>query len=118
MIDHVSSYATDFEATQRFYDAVLPGLGYPRALEMTATWDSVFPTRRLVAWGPGGRACFWVIEVHEAVSPRHVAFAAAGRGEVDAFHAAALASGAPDHGKPGPRPQYSEDYYGAFALDP
>jgi hypothetical protein len=36
---------------------------------------------------------------------------------VDAFHAAALASGGTDNGAPGGRP-YGERYYAAFALDP
>ena len=31
---------------------------------------------------------------------------------------AALAAGGKDNGKPGPRPQYSANYYGAFVLDP
>jgi predicted lactoylglutathione lyase len=37
---------------------------------------------------------------------------------VDDFHRAALASGAKDDGKPGLRPMYHPNYYGAFVLDP
>jgi hypothetical protein len=37
---------------------------------------------------------------------------------VDAFHAAALASGAKDDGKPGVREHYHANYYGAFVIDP
>jgi hypothetical protein len=37
---------------------------------------------------------------------------------VDAFHAAALASGGTDNGKPGIRPEYSDNYYAAFVIDP
>jgi predicted lactoylglutathione lyase len=37
---------------------------------------------------------------------------------VDAFYHAALAAGGKDNGKPGLRPQYSANYYGAFVLDP
>jgi predicted lactoylglutathione lyase len=37
---------------------------------------------------------------------------------VDAFYLAAIAAGGKDNGKPGPRPQYSANYYGAFVLDP
>ena len=48
----------------------------------------------------------------------HVAFAAADRAAVDAFHAAALAAGGRDNGKPGLRPEYHESYYGAFVIDP
>jgi predicted lactoylglutathione lyase len=47
-----------------------------------------------------------------------VAFRAASRAEVDAFHRAALAAGGRDNGPPGPRPHYHAGYYGAFALDP
>ncbi len=35
----------------------------------------------------------------------------------NAFHAAALAAGGSDEGAPGPRPQYSETYYGAYVRD-
>jgi len=30
----------------------------------------------------------------------------------------ALAAGGKDNGPPGPRPQYTENYYAAFVLDP
>ena len=36
------------------------------------------------------------------------------RALVDAFYAAALAAGARDNGKPGPRTAYHPNYYGAF----
>ena len=35
-----------------------------------------------------------------------------------AFHAAALAAGYEDHGRPGERAVYHPGYYGAFVLDP
>ena len=47
----------------------------------------------------------------------HVAFAAADRATVDAFHAAALAAGGQDNGAPGIREMYHPTYYGAFVLD-
>ena len=40
------------------------------------------------------------------------------RALVDAFYDAALAAGGKDNGKPGLRPQYSANYYGAFVIDP
>ena len=45
MIDHISYYATDYEATKRFYDATLTLLGYPLAVEMKMDWDKEFPGR-------------------------------------------------------------------------
>ncbi len=118
MIDHLSTYATDFAATKAFYEKVLSPLGYRLVREMVAEWDRDFPTRRFCAFGPGDRPILWVIEVKERSTPRHVAFAAKDRASVDAFHAAALAVGAKDNGPPGPRPVYHPGYYGAFVFDP
>jgi catechol 2,3-dioxygenase-like lactoylglutathione lyase family enzyme len=48
----------------------------------------------------------------------HVAFVARSREDVDAFWRAGVDAGYESDGEPGPRPQYSEHYYGAFLLDP
>ncbi len=45
----------------------------------------------------------------------HTAFAAKSRGEVDAFHSAALKAGGTENGAPGLR---NPNYYAAFVLDP
>jgi catechol 2,3-dioxygenase-like lactoylglutathione lyase family enzyme len=66
-----------------------------------------------------GRDCpqFWIGTGRPLQGVLHVAFAAPSRAVVDAFHAAALAAGGRDNGKPGLRPHYHENYYGAFVLD-
>jgi catechol 2,3-dioxygenase-like lactoylglutathione lyase family enzyme len=48
----------------------------------------------------------------------HVAFAAPSRAHVDEWWRALTEAGYRDDGAPGPRPQNSEDYCGAFVLDP
>jgi predicted lactoylglutathione lyase len=48
----------------------------------------------------------------------HVAFAASSREDVDAFHHIGVEAGYRSDGAPGLRPQYREDYYGGFLLDP
>src|SRR5438874_1194698 len=48
----------------------------------------------------------------------HIAFVASSRDRVEAFWRVGTEAGYRDDGAPGPRPQYSEDYYGAFLLDP
>lgn len=48
----------------------------------------------------------------------HFCFVAPTRESVDAFHAAALASGGRDNGRPGVREEYDPDYYAAFVIDP
>ena len=118
MIDHVSTYATNFAATKQFYEAALQPLGYGMQHEMQTTWDEEFPERRICAFGPSGKLAFWVIEVKQAASPRHIAFSAPDRSSVAAFHEAALRAGGKDNGVPGPRPIYHEHYFGAFVLDP
>ena len=36
---------------------------------------------------------------------------------MNAFHAAAVSAGGKDEGAPGPRPEYTPEYYGAFVRD-
>lgn len=48
----------------------------------------------------------------------HIAFAAADRTMVDRFYEAAMAHGGSEDGKPGLRPEYDANYYGAFVRDP
>jgi catechol 2,3-dioxygenase-like lactoylglutathione lyase family enzyme len=118
MIDHISSYATDYPATRAFYQAALAALGYSVQSEMALDTDADLPERRICAFGPDGRPTFWIIEVLQAASPRHVAFAANDRQSVDDFHRAGLAAGGQDNGAPGLRPIYHEHYYGSFLTDP
>jgi len=118
VIDHVSTYATGFEATKAFYEAALGALGYGVQYEMEMSQDPDLPGRLASAFGPPGRPVFWVIQVKQAATPRHVAFTAPDRATVKAFYAAALAAGGQDNGEPGLRPIYHEHYFGAFVLDP
>jgi catechol 2,3-dioxygenase-like lactoylglutathione lyase family enzyme len=48
----------------------------------------------------------------------HIGFLAPSRDHVDEFWRVGTAAGFREDGAPGPRPEYSEDYYGAFLLDP
>jgi catechol 2,3-dioxygenase-like lactoylglutathione lyase family enzyme len=51
--------------------------------------------------------------------PLHLALVASDPEAVDAFHAAALASGGHDNGPPGLRERYNPHYYyAAFVIDP
>jgi catechol 2,3-dioxygenase-like lactoylglutathione lyase family enzyme len=118
VIDHLSTYATDYEATRRFYAAALAALGHGLQTEAVATWNAGFPTQRMCAFGPPRRLVFWIIEERAAATPRHLAFTAADRESVIAFHRAGLAAGGIDNGAPGLRPRYHANYFGAFLLDP
>ena len=118
MIDHLSFYATDYDASKKFYEAALPTLGYGLTTSMVASWDTEFPTRRMCAFGPPGKSVFWLVETKQAPTPRHLAFVALSRAAVDDFHRAALSAGGRDNGPPGARAMYHPNYYGAFAFDP
>ncbi len=118
MIDHLTTYATDYDKTIAFYDAALATLGAERSVNMVASWNPEWPTQRFCAYSTSGKPVFWVSESKDAYTPRHVAFSATDTAAVDAFHAAGLKAGGSDNGAPGPRAQYSPNYYGGFLLDP
>lgn len=118
MIDHLSTYASDYIASRDFYIAAFRPLAYPMLFEEVTSWDADWPNRRMCAFGPEGKPVFWVIETRDAASPRHTAFVAPNRAAVAAFHQAGLAAGGQDNGAPGLRPIYHEHYFGAFLLDP
>lgn len=118
MIDHLSTYTTNFPAAQKFYDAVLGALGYRRTMDMVAEWDPSHPTARISAYGPGDQAVLWLMEKKEGRPMGHVAFAAKTRADVEAFYKTALANGGKDNGAPGKRAHYHPGYFGAFVLDP
>ncbi len=118
MIDHLSTYATDYSATKAFYEKALGALGHSMQMEFVAEWNSDFPTQRMCAFGPEGKPAFWVIEVKDAYTPRHVAFSAESRDEVTKFYQEGLANGGKDNGEPGLRPMYHEHYFGGFLIDP
>jgi catechol 2,3-dioxygenase-like lactoylglutathione lyase family enzyme len=106
MWDHVTLRVADLRASARFYDLVLSTLG----IERTNTEDWI------VEWGE------FSISPADADKPPtrglHIGFAAPTRDHVDAFWESAVEKGYPDDGAPGPRPQYTRDYYGGFVLDP
>ena len=108
ILDHVSLQVRDFSRSRAFYLAALAPLGIGIVEE--GDGYAGFST-------PGGRGGFW-IAVGDPPGPIHIAFAAGGRAQVRAFHAAALAAGGRDNGGPGLRPEYHPDYYGAFVRDP
>lgn len=108
LIDHIQLVVADLKASRAFYGALFEVLDVPI----------------------GGEAedYFWVDELFVSTADseaalgkltgrHHLAFQAADRAAVDAFHKAGLAAGGRDNGAPGERP-YHPGYYAAFLLDP
>ncbi|ARN73840.1 VOC family protein [Oceanicoccus sagamiensis] len=111
MIDHVTISVSDVEKSKKFYESAFLPLGYN------------------VSFGEEGK--FWAFDLgkgflFEICSPQtteeltsfHIAFRAESQAKVQEFYEAALAAGARDNGGPGPRPNYSENYYACFVRDP
>lgn len=115
MIDHLSITTTDLDRAQAFYDPVLGALGYPRVNRRPHAIGYGVRDR-----GPDAPAYISVYLTRETLVPdnRHWAFRAPSRAAVRAFHEAALRHGGTDDGAPGLRPNYHEQYYGAFVRDP
>ena len=115
MLAHLGIVVSDIERSKKFYRAALAPLGYRIIRE-----HGVTPARPVASAGFGetARADLWLYQGDPGTVHTHFAFQVEQRALVDAFYQAALAAGGKDNGKPGPRPQYSANYYGAFVLDP
>ena len=109
MLDHVTIKVSDFPRATAFYDKALKPLG----ISCLYGQDKIF-----AGYGVAPKAFFWIGLSNKPITGVHIAFTAATRAIVDAFSAAAIAAGGEDNGKPGLRPHYHANYYGAFVLDP
>jgi catechol 2,3-dioxygenase-like lactoylglutathione lyase family enzyme len=108
LIDHVQLVVRDLAANRRFYDAIFKVLGIP----IESKGDDHFWADELFISTADSREA-----LGELTGRVHLAFQAADRAMVDAFHRAGLANGGRDNGAPGERP-YHPGYYAAFLLDP
>lgn len=108
LIDHIQLVVRDLAASRRFYTAVFEVLGIP----LGGSGDDYFWADELFISSRDSEAAQGAL-----TGRHHLAFQARDRKMVDAFHAAALAAGGRDNGRPGER-AYHPGYYGAFVLDP
>lgn len=116
MYSHVMLGVSDFDRALAFYRQVLPALGLQeRFCDRDRPW---------AGWQPagGGRPLFLIGrpydgQPHQPGNGQMVAFLAADRATVRAAHALALANGGHCEGPPGLRPEYHENYYGAYFRD-
>ncbi len=116
MIDHLSLGVRDLAHSRAFYDAVLAPLGYRRVFDLEDASGYGSPDPHPLK---EQALLFWIgLNPDGAALNGHICFGAPARAAVDAFHAAALAAGGHDDGKPGLRPHYHAHYYAAFIVDP
>jgi catechol 2,3-dioxygenase-like lactoylglutathione lyase family enzyme len=106
VFDHVTIRVSDRDASTQFYDIVLRTLGIerPEVDDHYTEWDDF-------SFAEAGTG-------EPVTSGLHVAFVAPTRAHVDDFWRVGTEAGYRDDGAPGWRPQYREDYYGSFVLDP
>jgi catechol 2,3-dioxygenase-like lactoylglutathione lyase family enzyme len=114
MIDHTGISVSDFAKSKAFYIAALAPIGYELLLEVPA---AVTGRNDAAGFGVAPKPDFWLASGTPNVPPLHIAFRVGSRIEVDAFYVAAISAGGKDNGKPGLRPHYHPNYYGAFILD-
>jgi catechol 2,3-dioxygenase-like lactoylglutathione lyase family enzyme len=110
MFDHVKLGVSDYAASKAFFLEALEPIGVVVVGEGAPTYGVELST------GDGPSLCLY--QSDEKPAHLHLAFTAATRQQVDAFHRAALAAGGKDNGGPGLRPQYSGKYYAAFVIGP
>lgn len=115
MIDHTGVTVSDYQKSKNFYSKALAPLGYTLMMEIPA---SVTGGTDVAGFGEPPKPDFWLASGTPQKPHVHVAFRAKTKEQVDAFYAAAIAAGGKDNGKPGPRPHYHANYYGAFVWDP
>ena len=131
MIMHMTLGSNDLEKAASFYDAVMPTLRHARAPISLDNFLAYAPISGVSSGNATGQ-----VDSTGRIAPFlcdcrpydgqpasygngfHIAWVAADKAAVEAFHAAALAHGGSDEGSPGYRPHYSADYYGAYVRDP
>ena len=113
MLLYTTVGTNDLLRAGRFYDAILPLIGYVRQKEAPGE----------IGYAADGdvRCRFWVVEPFNREPATFgngvtIAFEAPDRASVAAFHAAALAEGGMDEGAPGLRP-FHANFYAAFVRD-
>jgi catechol 2,3-dioxygenase-like lactoylglutathione lyase family enzyme len=111
MFDHVKFGVSDYATSKAFFLKALEPLGVAVVAEGE-------PTYGVELGQPEGKVSLCLYQTAEKTAQLHLAFVAANREQVEAFHRAALEAGGSDNGAPGLRPDYGTYYYAAFLVDP
>lgn len=112
MIDHVTICVKNLEKSRAFYEKVLATLGYRHNIGSKK--------ERYYGFGFGEDP---ILEISQATKDRpahkkvHIAFKAKTKDQIKEFYKVAIANGAKDNGKPGPRKNYTPTYYATFVID-
>lgn len=105
VIDHLWLRVRSLDQASRFYETVCPTVGHT---------VEHYPGRTQIR---GSGATFSLVE-GPPTENLHLAFEAADKQTVEAFHQAGIQAGYASNGAPGERPEYHPGYYAAFLTDP
>jgi catechol 2,3-dioxygenase-like lactoylglutathione lyase family enzyme len=115
MIGYITIGASDSEKSGAFYDAVLGAIGNERK----------FADGGWVGYGPKREDAHSVYvcppfdkQAASAGNGMMIAFVAPSKDAVNIAYQAGLNAGGSDEGSPGPRPEDSTTFYGAYLRDP
>ena len=111
MIDHITIDVNNLEESKKFYKKAFVPFGYKISYEEKGEF---------LSFDIGNGALFIIRQYkgHSPLTSCHIAFRAENPDKVHDFYKVALEAGGKDNGKPGPRPQYTENYYACFIYDP
>ena len=118
-IHHLDLNVSDLKRSAAFYELVLGQMGFRRMRLDADGYDWQAPR------SAGDALTIGIYQargqtVHDRYSPgiHHLAFRAQSRAEVDGLYAVLLKTGAWVLDPPAEYPQYDQDYYAVFFLDP
>lgn len=119
MINHITLFVSDLEASKKFFANALEPLGYKIIEEDSGEKGECW--FGLAINDVQGQRDVW-IKQREDTKPSGplscLAFTATSKDMVDKFYQAGLEAGGTGNGSPGYRPKYWAGYYAAFVLDP
>ena len=113
MLDHVDFAVVNHTVSRAFYVEALAPLGFLPVCEIDRP-----DGRKGTGFGTGAVGEFWIGGGAPIVGRLHVAFVAESKRAVDEFYTAAIRAGGSNHGAPGLRSEYGDNYYAAFVRDP
>ena len=117
MFSHIFVGVADFDRALPFYSALMSCLGLKARFcdrsRPWAGWQSAGDARPLFLIGRP-----FDERPHDPGNGQMIALLAGDRALVDSAYKTALAHGGTSEGLPGLRPEYHENYYGAYFRDP
>ena len=113
MIDHLGMPVRDLARATEFYLKALEPLGYGIVMQVSAEQTG---HGAAVGFGEWRKPSFWIGE-GERLAAISMSPSWRRRARRRCVLSRGLAAGGKDNGKPGLRPHYHANYYGAFVLD-